>query len=90
MVQYECTHGPWKKVLGFNFTITDVSVSMSATHTIESMYNTYLAHQPLHDARMPGRDVALTKGELPSANDPRYTAYLEMQSETRSLLGLLL
>ena len=19
MVQYECTHGPWKKVLGFNF-----------------------------------------------------------------------
>ena len=90
MVQYECTHGPWKKVLGFNFTITSNSVSMSAAHTIESMYNTYLAHRPLHDARMPGRDVTLSKGEVPNTNDPRYVAYLEMQSETRSLLGLLL
>ena len=54
------------------------------------MYNTYLAHRPLHDARMPGRDVTLSKGEVPNTNDPRYVAYLEMQSETRSLLGLLL
>ena len=90
MVQYECTHGPWKKVLGFNFNITNDSVSMSAEHTVEAMYNTYLARIPLHDARLPGRDVVLTKGEVPEASDPRHASYLEMQSETRSLLGLLL
>ena len=90
MVQYECTHGPWKKVLGFNFNVTSTSVSMSAEHTIESMYNTFLSHLPTYDARMPGRDVNLTSGEAPDKNDPRYTAYIEMQSETRSLLGLLL
>ena len=90
MVQYECTHGPWKKVLGFNFTITDKSVSMSAEHTIESMYNTFLAHQPIYDARLPGRDVSLASGEVPKEGDPARAAYLEMQSETRSLLGLLL
>ena len=90
MVQYECTHGPWKKVLGFNFNITNDSVSMSAEHTIEAMYNTYLARMPLHDARLPGRDVTLTKGEVPNVSDPRHASYLEMQSETRSLLGLLL
>ena len=90
MVQYECTHGPWKKVLGFNFTITDTSVSMSAEHTIESMYNTYLTHLPVYDARLPGRDVNLIAGEVPKDGDPARAAYLEMQSETRSLLGLLL
>ena len=90
MLQYECTHGPWKKVLGFNFKIANDSVSMSAEHTIEAMYNTYLSRLPLHDARLPGRDVKLTKGEIPEINDPRYTSYLEMQTETRSLLGLLL
>ena len=37
-----------------------------------------------------GRDVKLTNGEPPAAGDPRLAAYLEMQSETRSLLGLLL
>ena len=90
MVQYECTHGPWKKVLGFNFNITDCSVSMSAEHTIESMYNTFLSHQHVYDARMPGRDVNLTSGEAPKEGDPLRAAYLEMQSQTRSLLGLLL
>ena len=41
MVQYECVHGPWKKVLGFKFTCTENTVIMSAEHTIETMYNTY-------------------------------------------------
>ena len=90
MVQYECTHGQWKKVLGFNFNVTDTFVSMSAEHTIESMYNTYLSHLPTYDARLPGRDVKLTCGEAPDKSDPKYNAYLEMQTETRSLLGLLL
>ena len=40
MIQYECKHGPWKKVLGFKFTCTDDSVTMSAEHTIETMYTT--------------------------------------------------
>ena len=26
MVQYECVHGPWKKVLGFKFTCTENTV----------------------------------------------------------------
>ena len=90
MVQYECKHGPWKKVLGFKFTCTDDSVTMSAEHTIETMYNTYLVNHPNFDARMPGRDVTLTVGEPPAEGDPRLSAYKEMQTETRSLLGLLL
>ena len=53
MVQYECKHGPWKKVLGFKFTCTNDSVTMSAEHTIETMYNTYLINHPNFDARMP-------------------------------------
>ena len=90
MVQYECKHGPWKKVLGFKFTCTDDSVTMSAEHTIETMYNTYLVNHPSFDARMPGRDVTLTVGEPSVDGDPRLSAYKEMQTETRSLLGLLL
>ena len=90
MVQYECKHGPWKKVLGFKFTCTNDSVTMSAEHTIETMYNTYLINHPNFDARMPGRDVTLAVGEPPAEGDPRLPAYKEMQTETRSLLGLLL
>ena len=90
MVQYECKHGLWKKVLGFKFTCTDDSVTMSAEHTIETMYNTYLVNHPKFDARLPGRDVTLTPGEPPVEGDPRLPAYKEMQTETRSLLGLLL
>ena len=90
MVQYECKHGPWKKVLGFKFTCTNDSVTMSAEHTIETMYNTYLVNHPNFDARMPGRDVTLAVGEPPAEGDPRLPAYKEMQTETRSLLGLLL
>ena len=89
-VQYECTHGPWRKVLGFVFNITENSVSMSAPHTIESMYNTYLAHHPTYDARLPGRDVKLEAGVSPGVGDPELAPFLQMQSETRSLLGLLL
>ena len=54
------------------------------------MYKTFLQGQLKYDARMPGRDVKLTIGEPPAAGDPRLATYLEMQSETRSLLGLLL
>ena len=90
MVQYECVHGPWKKVLGFKFTCTENTVIMSAEHTIETMYNTFLINHPKYDARLPGRDVKLTAGDAPAGNDPRLFAYLEMQTETRSLLGLLL
>jgi hypothetical protein len=57
---------------------------------IETMYKTFLQGQLKYDARMPGRDVKLTNGEPPAAGDPRLATYLEMQSETRSLLGLLL
>ena len=88
--QYKVTHAPWKKVLGFKFECTDTTVTMSAEHTIEVMYKTFLQGQLKYDARMPGRDIKLTNGEAPAAGDPRLTAYLEMQSETRSLLGLLL
>jgi len=63
---------------------------MSAEHAIETMYNTFLINHPKYDARLPGRDVKLTAGEAPAGNDPRLFAYLEMQTETRSLLGLLL
>ena len=49
--QYECKHGPWKKVLGFKFTCTNESVTMSAEHTIETMYNTYLINHPNFDAQ---------------------------------------
>ena len=90
MVQYECKHGTWKKVLGFKFTCTNDSVTMSAEHTIETMYNTYLVNHPKYDARLPGRDITLTPGEPPAEGDPRLPAYKEMQTETRSLLGLLL
>ena len=83
-------HGPWKKVLGFKFTCTENTVIMSAEHTIETMYNTFLINHPKYDARLPGRDVKLTAGDAPAGNDPRLFAYLEMQTETRSLLGLLL
>ena len=88
--QYKVTHAPWKKVLGFKFECTESSVTMSAMHTIETMYKTFLQGQLKYDARMPGRDVKLTNGEAPAAGDPRLATYLEMQSETRSLLGLLL
>ena len=71
MVQYECVHGPWKKVLGFKFTCTENTVVMSAEHTIETMYNTFLINHPKYDARLPGRDVKLTAGEAPAGNDPR-------------------
>ena len=54
------------------------------------MYNTFLINHPKYDARLPGRDVKLTAGDAPAGNDPRLFAYLEMQTETRSLLGLLL
>ena len=54
------------------------------------MYKTLLLDQLKFDARMPSRDVKLTAGEVPMQGDPRLAAYLEMQSETRSLLGLLL
>ena len=88
--QYKVTHAPWKKVLGFKFECTESTVTMSAMHTIETMYKTFLQGQLKYDARMPGRDVKLTNGEAPAAGDPRLATYLEMQSETRSLLGLLL
>ena len=88
--QYKVTHAPWKKVLGFKFECTETTVTMSAEHSIEMMYKTFLQGQLKYDARMPGRDVKLSNGEAPAAGDPRLTAYLEMQSETRSLLGLLL
>ena len=90
MTQYECTHGPWQKVLGFKFMCTSNTVVMSADHTIETMHNTFLINMTKFDARMPSRDVKLEAGEPPVAGDPRLAAYLEMQSETRSLLGLLL
>ena len=80
MVQYECVHGPWKKVLGFKFTCTENTVIMSAEHTIETMYNTFLINHPKYDARLPGRDVKLTAGDAPAGNDPRLFAYLEMNS----------
>ena len=89
-VQYECTHGPWQKVLGFVFTVGNGTVSMSALHTIETMHNTFLSHLPPHDVRLPGRDVKLGPGEAPKAGDPQLAPFLEMQTQTRSLLGLLL
>jgi hypothetical protein len=49
-----------------------------------------LINHPNFDARMPGRDVTLAVGEPPAEGDPRLAAYKEMQTETRSLLGLLL
>ena len=88
--QCKVTHGPWKKVLGFKFTCTDNTVIMSAEHTVAMLYETFLLGQLKFDARMPSRDVKLTAGEAPMQGDPRLAAYLEMQSETRSLLGLLL
>ena len=80
--QYKVTHAPWKKVLGFKFECTESTVTMSAMHTIETMYKTFLLGQLKYDARMPGRDVKLTNGEPPAAGDPRLAAYLEMQSNT--------
>ena len=77
-------------MLGFKFTCTENTVIISAEHTIETMYNTFLINHPKYDARLPGRDVKLTAGDAPAGNDPRLFAYLEMQTETRSLLGLLL
>ena len=56
---------------------------MSAMHTIETMYKTFLLGQLKYDARMPGRDVKLTNGEPPAAGDPRLAAYLEMEFEPR-------
>ena len=53
---------------------------MSAEHTIETMYNTFLINHPKYDARLRGRDVKLTTGDAPAGNDPRLFAYLEMQT----------
>ena len=36
------------------------------------------------------RDVELEAGEVPPPGDPDRTPYLQMQTETRSLLGLLI
>ena len=58
--QYKVTHAPWKKVLGFKFKCTETTVTMSAEHTIETMYKTFLQGQLKYDARLPGRDVKLT------------------------------
>jgi hypothetical protein len=43
--QYKVTHAPWKKVLGFKFECTESTVTMSAMHTIETMYKTFLQGQ---------------------------------------------
>ena len=63
---------------------------MSAEHTVETMHRTFLAKHASYDAKLPARDVKLEAGEIPVLGDPRRDAYLEMQTETRSLLGLLL
>ena len=43
-----------------------------------------------YDAKLPMRDVELEAGEVPPVGHPERDAYLSMQSETRSILGLLL
>ena len=78
--QYKVTHAPWKKVLGFKFECTESTVTMSAMHTIETMYKTFLLGQLKYDARMPGRDVKLTNGEAPRIQT-RYTRYFVCGSE---------
>ena len=91
-VQYECTHGRWKKVLGFRFNVNDKesTVTMSCETVIEEMAEKFLPGQLRYDAKLPMRDVELEAGEVPPVGHPERDAYLSMQSETRSILGLLL
>ena len=91
-VQYECTCGRWKKVLGFRFVVNDNdgTVAMSCETVIEEMAEKFLPGQLRYDAKLPLRDVVLESGEVPPVGHPEREAYLQMQTETRSILGLLL
>ena len=91
-MQYECTFGRWKKVLGFRFDVNDKkgTVTMSCETVIEEMAEKFLPGQLRYDAKLPMRDVELEAGEVPPVGHPERDAYLSMQSETRSILGLLL
>ena len=91
-VVYACEMVPWRKVLGFKVTVDDKegTVSMSCEAVIETMFRTYLKGQLTYDAKLPMRDVELEAGEVPPPGDPDRIPYLQMQTETRSLLGLLI
>ena len=83
---------PWKKVLGFKITVneSDGTVQMSCEAVIETMYRTYLKGQLTYDAKLPMRDVELESGVAPPLGDPDRAPFLQMQTETRSILGLLI
>ena len=91
-VVYACEMVPWKKVLGFKITVneTDGTVQMSCEAVIETMYRTYLKGQLTYDAKLPMRDVELESGVAPPLGDPDRAPFLQMQTETRSILGLLI
>ena len=54
-VQYECTFGRWKKVLGFRFDVNDKkgTVTMSCETVIEEMAEKFLPGQLRYDAKLP-------------------------------------
>ena len=91
-VQYACTVSPWRKVLGFTFDIDRErkTVTMSCLPVIKKMGEDFLKGQLSYDAKLPGRDMVLEAGEIPQVGHPDRDAYLQMQTETRSILGLLL
>ena len=91
-VVYACEMAPWKKVLGFKITVneSDGTVQMSCEAVIETMYRTYLKGQLTYDAKLPMRDVDLESGVVPPLGDPDRAPFLQMQTETRSMLGLLI
>ena len=49
-----------------------------------------MSGQLRYDAKLPLRDVVLESGDVPPVGHPEREAYLQMQTETRSILGLLL
>ena len=89
---YACTVSPWRKVLGFTFDIDRErkTVTMSCLPVIKKMGEDFLKGQLSYDAKLPGRDMVLEAGEIPQVGHPDRDAYLQMQTETRSILGLLL
>ena len=79
-------------MLGFTFDIdrTNKSVTMSCIPVIKKMGEDFLKGQLSYDAKLPGRDIPLEAGEAPPVGHPDRDNYLHMQTETRSILGLLL
>jgi hypothetical protein len=97
--EYGCTMVNWTKVLGYTIEVKDYddysTVSMSWYPVVEAAVRKHITDrggvlvQPKHPYATNIKSV-LGPGIAPDAESPEHSSFLAMQTDARSLLGLLI